>query len=67
MLRRHKHVLAMSALSLAAALTALLAEDAVFRTGIAPVRVDTQVSGAAGGVNGLTKEDFAPLREVFFR
>jgi VWFA-related protein len=56
MLRPHKPVLAIPALALV--LSALFAQDAVFRTGVALVRVDTQVNGAAGGVNGLGKGDF---------
>jgi VWFA-related protein len=36
----------------------LAAQDVIFRTGVSLVRVDAQVTGSAGGVNGLTKEDF---------
>src|SRR5271165_497823 len=43
------------AICLAAALTA---QDVLFRAGVSLVRVDAQVNGGAGGVNGLTKEDF---------
>jgi VWFA-related protein len=53
MFRRHKLLW----LSISVA-TALAAQDVLFRTGVALVRVDAQVSGAAGGVNGLSKEDF---------
>src|ERR1035441_9399270 len=38
--------------------TVLAAQDVLFRTGVSLVRVDAQVTGAAGGVNGLTREDF---------
>jgi VWFA-related protein len=38
--------------------TVLLAQDVLFRTGVSLVRVDAQVTGTAGGVNGLSKEDF---------
>ena len=38
--------------------TVLGAQDVLFRTGVSLVRVDAQVNGGAGGVNGLTKEDF---------
>jgi VWFA-related protein len=38
--------------------TALAAQDVLFRTGVALVRVDAQVNSVAGGVNGLAKEDF---------
>jgi len=41
-----------------AAATALAAQDVLFRTGVALVRVDAQVNGGSGGVNGLSKEDF---------
>jgi VWFA-related protein len=37
---------------------ALAAQDVLFRTGVALVRVDAQVNGATGGINGLAKEDF---------
>ena len=37
---------------------ALAAQDVVFRTGVSLVRVDAQVNGATGGINGLSKEDF---------
>jgi VWFA-related protein len=37
---------------------ALAAQDVLVRTGVALVRVDTQVSAASGGINGLAKEDF---------
>jgi VWFA-related protein len=37
---------------------ALTAQDVLFRTGVSLVRVDAQVNGGAGGVNGLGKEDF---------
>jgi VWFA-related protein len=37
---------------------ALAAQAVVFRIGVALVRVDAQVNGVAGGVNGLGKEDF---------
>jgi VWFA-related protein len=42
----------------ALAICAATAQDVVFRTGVALVRVDAQVNGGAGGVNGLNKEDF---------
>jgi len=35
-----------------------MAQDVLFRTGVSLVRVDAQVNSAAGGVNGLTREDF---------
>jgi VWFA-related protein len=38
--------------------TALGAQDVLVRTGVALVRVDAQVNGGSGGVNGLSKEDF---------
>jgi VWFA-related protein len=38
--------------------TALAAQDVLFRTGVALVRVDAQVNSVAGGVNGLAREDF---------
>ena len=38
--------------------TALAAQDVLVRTGVSLVRVDAQVNGAAGGANGLGKEDF---------
>ncbi|HUB81060.1 MAG TPA: VWA domain-containing protein [Bryobacteraceae bacterium] len=41
-----------------AAAAALCAQDVVFRTGVALVRVDAQVNGGGGGINGLNKEDF---------
>jgi VWFA-related protein len=37
---------------------ALAAQDVLVRTGVSLVRVDAQVNGTAGGVNGLSKEDF---------
>ncbi len=37
---------------------ALGAQDVLVRTGVALVRVDAQVNGGSGGVNGLNKEDF---------
>lgn len=37
---------------------ALAAQDVLFRTGVSLVRVDAQVNGVAGGINGLSKEDF---------
>jgi VWFA-related protein len=37
---------------------ALSAQDVLVRTGVSLVRVDAQVNGATGGVNGLAKEDF---------
>jgi VWFA-related protein len=36
----------------------LAAQDVIFRAGVSLVRVDAQVTGAAGGINGLRKEDF---------
>src|SRR3984885_1227524 len=39
--------------------TSLSAQDVLIRTGVSLVRVDAQVNGTAGGVNGLAKEDFA--------
>jgi VWFA-related protein len=36
----------------------LAAQDVLVRTGVSLVRVDAQVNGVAGGVNGLGKEDF---------
>jgi VWFA-related protein len=42
----------------ALAVCAAMAQDVLFRTGVALVRVDAQVNSAAGGVNGLSKEDF---------
>jgi len=36
----------------------LTAQDVLIRTGVSLVRVDAQVTGSAGGVNGLAKEDF---------
>jgi len=38
--------------------TALGAQDVLVRTGVALVRVDAQVNGGSGAVNGLSKEDF---------
>jgi VWFA-related protein len=38
--------------------TSLAAQDVLVRTGVSLVRVDAQVNGVAGGVNGLGKEDF---------
>jgi VWFA-related protein len=38
--------------------TVLWAQDILFRADVSLVRVDAQVTGGAGGVNGLTKEDF---------
>ena len=38
--------------------TSLSAQDVLVRTGVSLVRVDAQVNGVAGGVNGLGKEDF---------
>jgi hypothetical protein len=38
--------------------TVLAAQDLVFRTGVSLVRVDAQVTGKAGGIDGLHKEDF---------
>jgi len=49
--------LAMLAITLAAA-AFLPAQDLVFRAGVSLVRVDAQVTGNAGGINGLHKEDF---------
>jgi VWFA-related protein len=43
---------------LGAAATTLAAQDVLVRTGVSLVRVDAQVSGGAGGVNGLTATDF---------
>lgn len=37
---------------------ALAAQDVLFRAGVSLVRVDAQVTGNAGGINGLHKEDF---------
>jgi hypothetical protein len=37
---------------------ALAAQDVLVRTSVSLVRVDAQVNGSAGGVNGLSKEDF---------
>lgn len=51
--RRHR----LLCVSICAAAT-LSAQDVLFRTGVALVRVDAQVNGATGGVNGLSKEDF---------
>jgi VWFA-related protein len=42
----------------ALAICAAMAQDVLFRTGVALVRVDAQVNAGAGGVNGLNKEDF---------
>lgn len=52
-IRRHK-LLWVFAIGLAA----LTAQDVLIRTGVSLVRVDAQVNGSAGGVNGLSKEDF---------
>jgi len=49
--------LAVLASTLAVA-TFLAAQDLVFRAGVSLVRVDAQVTGNAGGINGLHKEDF---------
>jgi VWFA-related protein len=38
--------------------TLLAAQDLVFRTGVSLVRVDAQVTGSGGGIDGLHKEDF---------
>ena len=51
--RRHKVLWGAIAVA-----TVLAAQDVVFRTGVALVRVDAQVNGGTGGVNGLAKEDF---------
>ena len=40
------------------AAVALAAQEVIFRTGVSLVRVDAQVSSVAGGVDGLTREDF---------
>ncbi|HEX3746885.1 MAG TPA: VWA domain-containing protein [Bryobacteraceae bacterium] len=45
-------------LGMVAAAARLSAQDLVFRTGVALVRVDAQVNAAGGGVDGLRKEDF---------
>jgi VWFA-related protein len=51
--------LSLGVLAFAIGMAAVLAaQDVVFRTGVSLVRVDAQVTGNAGGVNGLTKEDF---------
>jgi len=42
----------------ALAICVAMAQDVLFRTGVSLVRVDAQVNGVAGGVNGLIKEDF---------
>ena len=43
----------------AIALAAVLgAQDILFRADVSLVRVDAQVTGSAGGINGLRKEDF---------
>ena len=38
--------------------TLLTAQDVLFRSDVSLVRVDAQVTGNAGGINGLTKTDF---------
>lgn len=38
--------------------TAMPAQDVLVRTGVSLVRVDAQVNGGSGSVNGLAKEDF---------
>jgi VWFA-related protein len=43
---------------LGAALFTIRAQDVLFRTGVSLVRVDAQVNGPGGGINGLSKEDF---------
>jgi len=50
-LRRHKLVWLFT-------ICVAMAQDVLFRTGVSLVRVDAQVNSAAGGVNGLTREDF---------
>ena len=50
-------VIRVGLVTLAAALVAA-AQEVVFRTGVSLVRVDAQVNGRAGGINGLRKEDF---------
>ena len=40
------------------AATALLAQDVLFRSDVSLVRMDVQVTGSAGGIQGLTKNDF---------
>ena len=50
---RHKLLYVLIGLALA-----LAAQDVLVRTGVSLVRVDAQVNGVAGGVNGLSKEDF---------
>ena len=50
-LRRHKLVWLFT-------ICVAMAQDVLFRTGVSLGRVDAQVNSAAGGVNGLTREDF---------
>ncbi len=45
-------------LGAALAVCGALAQDVLFRTGVSLVRVDAQVNSVAGGINGLSKEDF---------
>jgi VWFA-related protein len=52
---------AAGAVALATALFAGVAQDPVFRAGVALVKVDAQVAGKLGSIDGLRKEDFVIL------